>query len=228
MSLTTKPDTPDHAHLAWLIRSRESNQRASLTLHKLIDEHFDKVKKSKQLSVKAQVLAAVCFSLWRAAFLADKLGTHEATIQDVRAFLGKMLTDNAIDQAGSVHRRVLRLLDQPGLRQRRVVPPLRRARQQGGQPRQLQLLHQFGARYRGEGEPERRGPRELPRGGQHRQRHASPGRCGRHWCGRAQQQGRFPTGAPNQFGEVVHSPGGEVSGNMVFRGSDATPENCKR
>jgi hypothetical protein len=65
-------------------------------LHRLVDTHFDKIKKTKQLSVKAQVLTAVCFSLWRAAFLADKTGTHAATIQDVRTFLGKMLTDNAI------------------------------------------------------------------------------------------------------------------------------------
>ena len=91
-----KADTPDHTHLEWLIRSRESNQRASLQLHKLIHAHFEKIKGKKPLSVKAQVLTSVCFSLWRAAFLADKTGTHEATLKDLQAFLGKMLTDNAI------------------------------------------------------------------------------------------------------------------------------------
>jgi hypothetical protein len=92
-----KTDLPDHAHLDWLIRSREANQRASLRLHKLLDTHFDKIKNEKKtLSIQAQVLTSVCFSLWRAAFLADKTGTHEATLQHAQAFLGKMLTDNAI------------------------------------------------------------------------------------------------------------------------------------
>lgn len=91
-----KPDTPSHAHLEWLISSREANQRTSLELHRLIDSCFDKIKKTKRLSVGAQVLTAVCFSLWRAAFLADKTGVREATIKHAREFLGKMLTDNAI------------------------------------------------------------------------------------------------------------------------------------
>ena len=92
----TKQDLLDHAHLEWLIDSREANQRASLQLHKLITAHMADVKTKKPLSIKAQVLTAVCFSLWRAAFLADKTGTHDATIDDAYAFLGKMLTDNAI------------------------------------------------------------------------------------------------------------------------------------
>jgi len=96
MATTAKPDTPSYAHLDWLIRSREANQRASLELHKLVGTHSSKIKKKKPLSVKAQVLTSVAFSLWRAAFLADKTGTHAATIEDAHAFLGKMLTDNAI------------------------------------------------------------------------------------------------------------------------------------
>jgi hypothetical protein len=52
--------------------------------------------KSKELSQVAQNLVAVCFSLWRAAFLADKTGTRHAVLQDARTFSGKMLTDNAI------------------------------------------------------------------------------------------------------------------------------------
>lgn len=91
-----KQDLLDHTHLEWLIRSREANQRASLQLHKLITVHMADIKKKKPLSIKVQLLTAVCFSLWRAAFLADKTGTHDATIDDAYAFLGKMLTDNAI------------------------------------------------------------------------------------------------------------------------------------
>jgi hypothetical protein len=72
------------------------NQRASLLLHKLVDTHFKRIQKNKKSSEQAQVLASVCFSLWRAAFLADRTGTHEARLQAAQAFLGKMLTDNAI------------------------------------------------------------------------------------------------------------------------------------
>lgn len=91
-----KQELLDHAHLDWLIRSREANQRASLQLHKLIDAHLLGIKPAKSLSTRAQVITSVCFSLWRAAFLADKTGVHEATIKHAHEFLGKMLTDNAI------------------------------------------------------------------------------------------------------------------------------------
>lgn len=42
-------------------------------------------------------MVAACFSLWRAAFLADKTGSRYAAINDAKTFLGKMLTDNAIN-----------------------------------------------------------------------------------------------------------------------------------
>ena len=91
-----KTDDLAFDHLQWLVNSRTSNQNASLALHLLLDKNFQKIKKSKELSTKAQVLVAVAFSLWRAAFLADKTGVREAVLQDARAFLAKMLTDNAI------------------------------------------------------------------------------------------------------------------------------------
>jgi hypothetical protein len=41
-------------------------------------------------------LLSSCFSLWRAAFLADKSGTREAVFEHSRSFLERMLADNAI------------------------------------------------------------------------------------------------------------------------------------
>ncbi|MFZ3219633.1 MAG: hypothetical protein WA174_06340 [Rhodoferax sp.] len=91
-----KPETPNHQHLEWLIESRAINQKSTLSLHALLDAHFETLHKSPEKAKKVQLLAAVCFSLWRAAFLADKTGIREETLEDVRTFLGKMLTDNAI------------------------------------------------------------------------------------------------------------------------------------
>lgn len=93
---TIKPETPSHEHLEWLIESRATNQRSSLLLHALLNEHFEDLHQSSTKSKKVQLLTAVCFSLWRAAFLADKTGIREETLDDARTFLGKMLSDNAI------------------------------------------------------------------------------------------------------------------------------------
>jgi hypothetical protein len=38
----------------------------------------------------------------------------------------------------------------------------------------------------------------------------------------------YPANGAYQFGETVASPGGEVGGNLVFRGTDANAENCPR
>lgn len=91
-----KTDNLEYEHLQWLVNSRTANQKSALSLHLVLEENSQAIKKSKELSTKAQILVAVCFSLWRAAFLADKTGIREAVLQDARAFLGKMLTDNAI------------------------------------------------------------------------------------------------------------------------------------
>ena len=97
MKQAAKLDNLKHTHLEWLVKSRNANQRSALSLHQLLDIHFDPIKKSSDHSKKAQILVATCFSLWRAAFLADKTGVREVVLQDARVFLGKMLTDNAIN-----------------------------------------------------------------------------------------------------------------------------------
>ena len=53
--------------------------------------------KNKAMNSTTQTFVAVAFSLWRAALLADKTGKRLAVFEDARAFLGKLLTDNAIN-----------------------------------------------------------------------------------------------------------------------------------
>jgi hypothetical protein len=90
-----KQDDLTPAHLAWLVESRAANQHTALELFKLFTRYPIRMK-SKELSPTSQHLVAVCFSLWRAAFLADKTGKRHAVFEDARTFLGKMLIDNAI------------------------------------------------------------------------------------------------------------------------------------
>jgi hypothetical protein len=95
VGISLKRDDLSPDHLAWLVASRTKNQSAALKLFKLLDSHGMKMR-SRGYSQTAQDLVSVCFSLWRAAFLADRVGTRSAIIDDARTFLGKMLVDNAI------------------------------------------------------------------------------------------------------------------------------------
>jgi hypothetical protein len=89
----------EHEHLRWLIQARADNQQSGFRLLTLLDKHTTTIKKHKVYAVRAQLLVAVCFSLWRAAFLADKTGLREAVFKDAREFLAKMLKHNAIAYA---------------------------------------------------------------------------------------------------------------------------------
>lgn len=90
------PDEVDNAeHLAWLIESRHRNQKSALALLLLLRE-YDKFWKTKDLSVAAQELTSVCFSLWRAAFLADKTGRRSEVFTHGKAFLERVIEDNAV------------------------------------------------------------------------------------------------------------------------------------
>jgi hypothetical protein len=90
-----KNDNLTPEHLKWLVNSRTSNQKSALRLFEFFDNYPTKIKRS-EFAPKVQMLVAVCFSLWRAAFLADKTGLRIAVLEDAKNFLGKMLTDNAI------------------------------------------------------------------------------------------------------------------------------------
>jgi hypothetical protein len=91
----TKEETPSPEHLKWVIEGRAKNQTASLNLYALMLDYKEQIRK-KKLATAAQDLAAVCFSLWRAVFLADRTGKLQAKMMDVENFVAKMLTDNAI------------------------------------------------------------------------------------------------------------------------------------
>lgn len=82
-------------HLEWAINSRAKNQRSCLRLYKLFEAHED-FWKTKDASKAAQDLVAVAFSLWRAAFLAEKTGKRSEVFAHGRDFLRRIIEDNAI------------------------------------------------------------------------------------------------------------------------------------
>ena len=82
-------------HLEWAIKSRAKNQRACLDLLRLFEEYED-IWKTKDYSKAAQDLIAIAFSLWRAAFLAEKSGKRSEVFAHGRDFLAKLIEDNAI------------------------------------------------------------------------------------------------------------------------------------
>jgi hypothetical protein len=88
--------TPTKAdHLRWAIQSRARNQNSSLNLLELFDA-FPLRWATKRYSRAAQDLVAVAFSLWRAAFLADKASQRGEVFKAGRSFLEKVIEDNAI------------------------------------------------------------------------------------------------------------------------------------
>jgi hypothetical protein len=82
-------------HLKWAIDSRARNQKCCFRLLGLFETYSDKWQ-ARRYSQEAQDLLAVAFSLWRAAFLADKTGKRSEVFADAREFLEKIIEDNAI------------------------------------------------------------------------------------------------------------------------------------
>ncbi len=85
-------------HLAWAVESRARNQRSCLRLLTLLRtyEHF---WITQDLSKATQDLIGIAFSLWRAAFLADKKGKRETIFAHGVDFLEKVIESNAISFA---------------------------------------------------------------------------------------------------------------------------------
>ena len=87
---------PTRAHINWLIDSRHKNQTETARLHGLLRRYKGHFHGSR--SRKAHILVAVAFSLWRAAFLAEKAEDKDATsLGHAETFLQTLLVDNAIN-----------------------------------------------------------------------------------------------------------------------------------
>jgi hypothetical protein len=89
-------DDLDLEHLEWLVHSRSENQRVSIALLKLLIKHREKLEGDLDPRVIATEFVAIAFSLWRAVFLADKIGSEESLLQQATHYLGRIISDNAI------------------------------------------------------------------------------------------------------------------------------------
>jgi hypothetical protein len=91
----TPTQTKKLEHLEWAVESRARNQRCSVRLLRLFIE-FEEQWKTQRWARAAQDLLSVSFSLWRAAFLADKTAKRTAVFSHATDFLEKIIEDNAI------------------------------------------------------------------------------------------------------------------------------------
>lgn len=82
-------------HLEWAIQCRGRNQQTCLKILKSFENH-EKKWQTKKYSPIAQDLLAVAFSLWRAAFLADRDGSRRHVFKNCSVFLRTLIEDNAI------------------------------------------------------------------------------------------------------------------------------------
>ena len=86
---------PNLAQIKWAVESRTRNQKSIIRLLELFDK-YESPWKSKKYSRVAQDLAWVAFSLWRAAFLADKSTKRSDVFAKAQAFLTRVVEENAI------------------------------------------------------------------------------------------------------------------------------------
>ncbi|MGB6485915.1 MAG: hypothetical protein WBE91_03440 [Steroidobacteraceae bacterium] len=82
-------------HLKWLVQSRYSNQQAALKITALLNQP----KASDGNLATVQDLVGACFSLWHAAFLADKTGVRAVVFKHASDFLDEMIAHNTIAYA---------------------------------------------------------------------------------------------------------------------------------
>jgi hypothetical protein len=92
----SKKDDLSADHISWLVNSRSRNQQASLQLYLVIKDNEKAASSEWSNSNIAQALIAVCFSLWRAVFLADVNVEMQATVTDAQEFLGNLVLHNVV------------------------------------------------------------------------------------------------------------------------------------
>jgi hypothetical protein len=88
--------TGELEQMAWLVHNRAKNQRLMLRVYELYVAHGDHLRKDHRAAMRGTDLVAVGFSLWRAVFLADRSGDLDARVDHTRAFLKRLVGDNAI------------------------------------------------------------------------------------------------------------------------------------
>ena len=83
------------SYLKWAIESRYKNQKSAVKLFQLLEKYPHRWKKMKY-SLAARTLVGITFSLWRAAFLADKTDEKGKARAHAKEFLKRVIQDNAI------------------------------------------------------------------------------------------------------------------------------------
>jgi hypothetical protein len=96
-----KKDDELIAYLEWSVQGRATVLRTAVRLLRLF-KRYPTVLKAQNRTTIAQNLLSVAFSLWRAAFLANRTGTRHARIEAATTFLEKMIADNAITFANDL------------------------------------------------------------------------------------------------------------------------------
>ena len=86
----------DPEHLAWAITQRAEVQRTLLGLYEFVSNRSaNSISRVPDQYILNHLIGAA-FSLWRAVFLADTFRDHVSVHRDQRAFLEKVISDNAI------------------------------------------------------------------------------------------------------------------------------------
>jgi len=76
--------------------NRSRNQQATLELYLLLEAHQNRLEESVLYYSIFERIAAIIFSLWRAVFLSDVDATSEAQRDDLKGFLGDLISHNSI------------------------------------------------------------------------------------------------------------------------------------
>lgn len=93
MKIAEKNELQD---LEWLVLNRSRNQKSTLDLYKLMDREKDQLGKSRRDRAFAHCLLGICFSLWRAVFLANIKQSKGALLTDAKKFLKELIETNNI------------------------------------------------------------------------------------------------------------------------------------